>query len=149
MDGAYSLDYNVSEDYYSNVTINPGAYAVVGAASMLGGVTHMVISLTVIVVECTDGLNLAIPIMFALFTAKWVSSRFGHGLYDRYIEEKHVGFLEWTAPKFFHQLLTKDVMIKKPICLRQVEKVGRILEILDTCPRCNGCVHTARRLCAV
>ncbi len=67
----------------SNYTVNPGAYAVVGAASMLGGVTHMVISLTVIIVESTDGLNLALPIMFALYVAKWTSSLFGTGLYMR------------------------------------------------------------------
>ena len=77
------LDVIIQHRAISNFTVDPGVYAVVGAASMLGGVTHMVISLTVIVVECTNGLNLALPIMFALFVAKWVSSRFGHGLYDR------------------------------------------------------------------
>jgi CBS domain-containing protein len=128
LNNKYSSD-NAS-DVVSNYTVNAGAYAVVGAASMLGGVTHMVISLTVIVVECTDGLNLALPIMFALYVAKWTASRCGHGLYDLYIEEKHIGFLEWAAPKYFHQLLTQDVMKPKPVCLRQVENVGRIYKIL-------------------
>ena len=125
--------FNTSDDYGSLV-IDPGAYAVVGAASMLGGVTHMVISLTVIVVECTDGLNLALPIMFALFCAKYVSSRFGHGLYDRYIEEAQVGFLEWSAPKYFNLLRAEHVMQGDLIVLREVESIHRIHKILKARP---------------
>ncbi len=39
----------------SGPCINPGLYAIVGAASMLGGVTRMTISLVVIMLELTGG----------------------------------------------------------------------------------------------
>jgi hypothetical protein len=44
--------------------------------------------------------------------------------------EKHIGFLDWSPPKYFHRLLTQDVMIKNPVCVRQVENVKRIYDIL-------------------
>lgn len=43
--------------------IDPGVYALVGATSMLGGVTRMTISLAVILVETTGNLRFLLPIM--------------------------------------------------------------------------------------
>ena len=43
---------------------------VVGAAAMLGGVTRMTISITVLTMEGTGALQLIVPLMLAVFVAK-------------------------------------------------------------------------------
>ncbi|KAJ3222098.1 hypothetical protein HK099_002713 [Clydaea vesicula] len=53
--------------------INPGVYAIVGAASFLSGVTRMTVSLVVIMFELTGALSYALPIMTAIMVSKWVA----------------------------------------------------------------------------
>ena len=48
------------------VNIYPGTYALIGAASFLGGVVRMTISLTVILIESTNEISLGLPIMLSL-----------------------------------------------------------------------------------
>ena len=51
-------------------SIDPGLYALVGAAGMLSGVTRMTISLTVILLEVSSDIQLLMPIMIAILCAK-------------------------------------------------------------------------------
>lgn len=44
---------------------------------MLGGATRMTLSITVLVMETTGGLQLVIPLMFTIFVAKTVGDYFG------------------------------------------------------------------------
>ena len=46
--------------------IYPGIYALVGAVSFLGGVKRMIISFTVILIECTNETSLGLPILLSL-----------------------------------------------------------------------------------
>ena len=43
--------------------VHPGTYALIGAASMLGGMTRMTISLVVILLETTNDIQYLLPIM--------------------------------------------------------------------------------------
>lgn len=71
--------------------ITPGIYALIGASSMLGGVTRMTgafdsllsvvrahgssgsaVSLVVIMFELTGGINIILPLMVATMFSKWV-----------------------------------------------------------------------------
>eukprot|EP00750_Incisomonas_marina_P011693 INCI16404.4.p1 GENE.INCI16404.4~~INCI16404.4.p1 ORF type:complete len:1459 (-),score=252.58 INCI16404.4:108-4484(-) len=115
--------------------LNAGMYATLGAAAMLGGVTRMVISLTVILVEATGNIQITLPVMVVLVTARFVGNRFNEGLYDMYIERMGVPFLEWSPPIWFHSLNARHVMTPRPVCLRSVERAGFILKVLkeSTC----------------
>jgi chloride channel 3/4/5 len=74
--------------------INPGTYAMVGAAAALGGVTRMTVSLVVIMFELTGALTYVLPIMVAVMTSKWVGDAFDRGgIYDGLIRLNGYPFL--------------------------------------------------------
>ena len=47
-----------------------GTFALIGAASFLGGVVRMTISLTVILIESTNEISYGLPIMISLMVCK-------------------------------------------------------------------------------
>jgi len=56
--------------------VHPGTYSLIGAASMLGGMTRMTISLVVILLETTNDIQYLLPIMMVLMIAKWIGDWF-------------------------------------------------------------------------
>jgi len=62
--------------------VNPGVYAMIGAAAVLGGVCRVTISLVVIMFELTNGLTMVVPFMLAVLAAKMVGEQFTGGIYD-------------------------------------------------------------------
>ena len=68
--------------------IIPGTYALVGAASMLAGVTRLTITLAVVLYETTNQVTLGIPSMMAILVAKVVADQFNISLYDIHIALK-------------------------------------------------------------
>lgn len=57
-------------------TTPPGNFALIGAAAMLGGISRMTISITVIVLECTTNIIYVLPIALAIMIAKIVGDLF-------------------------------------------------------------------------
>ncbi|KAL9614312.1 MAG: hypothetical protein Q9167_001195 [Letrouitia subvulpina] len=75
--------------------ITPGTYAIIGAASALGGVTRMTVSIVVIMFELTGALTYVLPIMIAVMISKWVGDAFGkRGIYETWIHFNEYPFLE-------------------------------------------------------
>lgn len=58
------------------VVLDPGKYALLGAAAQLGGVVRMTISLTAILIEATQGISFGLPLIVVLIMAKWVGDFF-------------------------------------------------------------------------
>ena len=54
----------------TGLAVSLPAYTVVGAASMLGGVTRMTFSITVLAMEGAGALQIIVPLMLAIFMAK-------------------------------------------------------------------------------
>lgn len=53
-------------------TLYPGTYALIGAASFLGGVVRMTISLTVILIESTNEIEYGLPIMITVMVRTYI-----------------------------------------------------------------------------
>ncbi|KAJ7340243.1 H(+)/Cl(-) exchange transporter 7 [Desmophyllum pertusum] len=99
-----------------------GSYALIGAAATLGGVVRMTISLTVILMEATGNISFGIPIMIVLMIAKWVGDFFNEGLYDIHIKLQGVPLLGWDAPVMAVGMNVSDIMSRKLVCFKSVEK---------------------------
>lgn len=67
--------------------ITPGTYAIIGAASALGGATRMTVSIVVIMFELTGALTYVLPIMIAVMISKWVGDWMEkRGIYESWIQ---------------------------------------------------------------
>lgn len=72
-----------------------GTYAIIGAASALGGATRMTISIVVIMFELTGALSYVLPIMISVMVSKWVGDAFGkNGIYESWISFNGYPFLD-------------------------------------------------------
>lgn len=79
----------LDDNYYKwtpdDYRIEPGVYAMVGAAAVLGGVCRVTISLVVIMFELTGALEYIVPFMICVLMSKWVGDYFTDGIYDCHI----------------------------------------------------------------
>lgn len=74
--------------------IDPGAFALIGAAAFFGGVSRLTMSLTVIMVELTNDVQFLLLIMVAIMVSKWVGDYITHPFYHAQLELKCIPFLD-------------------------------------------------------
>lgn len=89
--------------------VEPGKFALIGAAATLGGVVRMTLSLSVILIEATRDITFCMPIVITLIVAKWVGDYLFEGLYDFHFQLSRVPFLNWEAPKEGHHIYARYV----------------------------------------
>ncbi|KHJ99498.1 chloride transporter, ClC family [Oesophagostomum dentatum] len=143
---------------FPNITgIDPGKYALAGAAAQLGGLVRMTISLTAIIMEATkvvvfvivlsriffiylplffavlsQDITFGLPIMLVLMVTKWVGDIFNEGLYDIHIDIQEIPILGWHPPKVSRNILAEKVMRSDVVALERRERVARVVAILRT-----------------
>ncbi|XP_065368113.1 H(+)/Cl(-) exchange transporter 7 [Calliphora vicina] len=112
--------------------LNPGKYALIGAAANLGGVLRMTISLTVILME-TTGIETSFffPLIITLISAKWVGDYFNEGIYDIQIKVNHVPMLPWEPLPHYMGLKASNIMSSPVVCIKLKDKANYIYEILN------------------
>ena len=111
-------------------------YSLIGAASVLGGMARMTISLTVILLESTGNEQFVLPLMISLFCARIVGNLFNNDLYHIHIHLKPgVQFLDPTlrAVSGQHDLVAGHIMSRDVVFVRPIEQVKTINDLLLTC----------------
>jgi len=108
-------------------------FAIMGSAAFVGGITRMVPSMTVIMLEATGNLFFLLPFALVLLSAHWVGDLFTPSIYDMIIEIKGYPFLRPDPPKWaLAQLRARDLMTPQVVSLRPIETVKRVQEVLCT-----------------
>ncbi|XP_076449096.1 H(+)/Cl(-) exchange transporter 7-like [Babylonia areolata] len=108
-----------------------GKYALIGAASQLGGILRTTISLTVIIVECTGDISFGLCIMITLMISKWVGDFFTTGLYDMNIEVSGIPLLSWEPPPLSDNVRVSELMSHPVLSFLPKEKVGHVVDVLE------------------
>ncbi|XP_076820121.1 H(+)/Cl(-) exchange transporter 6-like [Clavelina lepadiformis] len=122
----------VLQKFFGMEHIYLGTFSLIGAAAFLGGVVRMTISLTVILIECTNEISLSLPIMVTLMVAKWIGDLGNVGLYDIHINLKHVPLLEWEAPHLALNYTAADIMNTRLSFVYPYTRVRSIFNLLST-----------------
>ncbi|KAF3776378.1 Chloride channel protein [Nymphaea thermarum] len=112
-------------NFYKKLNVEEGTYALLGAASFLGGSMRMTVSLCVIMVEITNNLKLLPLIMLA------VGDAFNEGLYEEQARLRGISLLE-SRPKYFMRKMTakEACSSQKVVSLPRVVKVADVVSIL-------------------
>lgn len=117
--------------------LDQGLFAVLGAASFLGGSMRMTVSLCVILLELTNNLLMLPLVMLVLLISKTVADAFNSGVYDQIVHLKGLPFLEPHAEPYMRNLTAVDVVRGPLVTFSGIEKVDNIMQVLKSCKH-NG-----------
>uniref|UniRef100_A0A830BEZ3 Chloride channel protein n=1 Tax=Phtheirospermum japonicum TaxID=374723 RepID=A0A830BEZ3_9LAMI len=117
--------------FYKKLNIEEGTYALLGAASFLGGSMRMTVSLCVIMVEISNNLKFLPLIMLVLLISKAVGDAFNEGLYEEQARLRGIPLLE-SRPKYQMRNMTANEASghQQVVYFPRVVKVVDVLSIL-------------------
>ncbi|KAJ1420027.1 Chloride channel, voltage gated [Sesbania bispinosa] len=110
--------------------LDAGLFALLGAASFLGGSMRMTVSLCIILLELTNDLLMLPLVMLVLLISKSVADCFNKGVYDQIVEIKGLPYMEAHAEPYMRHLAASDVVSGPLFTFSGVEKVGNIVHAL-------------------
>ncbi|XP_078435555.1 chloride channel D isoform X2 [Wolffia australiana] len=118
---------------YKKLNVEEGTYALLGAASFLGGSMRMTVSLCVIMVEITNNLKLLPLIMLVLLISKAVGDVFNEGLYEVQARVKGIPLLESRPKQYMRRVTAKEACKNQNvISFPRVVKVSDVISVLRT-----------------
>ncbi|XP_073268007.1 chloride channel protein CLC-d isoform X2 [Populus alba] len=120
-------------NFYKKPNVEEGTYALLGAASFLGGSMRMTVSLCVIMVEITNNLKLLPLIMLVLLISKAVGDAFNEGLYEQQARLRGIPLLE-SRPKYqMRNMKAKEACgNQKVVSFPRIVKVADVVSILQS-----------------
>ncbi|EIE22417.1 hypothetical protein COCSUDRAFT_16693 [Coccomyxa subellipsoidea C-169] len=119
--------------------IQPGIYAMCGAAAMLGGVFRASISLVVIFVEGSQSTKYIVGIIIAVICSNWVGEAIhSDGIYETDLEaDGSVIFLRPSPPQGLYAKSAGQIASRAVWSFRTIESVGYVVRVLRHCSH-NG-----------
>ena len=81
-------------DHIRGTFADSGTYALMGAAAITGGITRITISLTLMLLEATGGLQYVLPLMITIMAAFMTGNIFTQSMYEQHIHLHSLHFLE-------------------------------------------------------
>ncbi|KAK6923302.1 CBS domain [Dillenia turbinata] len=112
--------------------LDTGLFALLGAASLLGGTMRMTVSLCIILLELTNDLLLLPLVMLVLLISKTIADSFNKGVYDQIVKLKGLPYLEAHAEPYMRHLVAGDVVSGPLVTFSGIERVGNTLHALKT-----------------
>lgn len=114
------------------LAVDPGTYALIGAAAVTAGVTRLSVALACILLESSGNFSLSLPLALTIMTARAVGNLFGRGIYETTSHLKKLPVLDGVPTALEYQLRACDVMRSRPLVFSEIETVDRIHHVLTT-----------------
>lgn len=119
---------------FPSYVADSGTYALIGAASILGGMARMTIAGCVIMLEACGNITYLLPLMVTFAATRYVGNAIGEPMYDMQLRLKDMPFLEGSLHSIgllnYHPL--SQIMSQPVVTICEIEKVSRVMEILTT-----------------
>ncbi|CAA6653621.1 unnamed protein product [Spirodela intermedia] len=116
---------------YKKLNVEEGTYALLGAASFLGGSMRMTVSLCVIMVEITNNLKLLPLIMLVLLISKAVGDVFNEGLYEVQARLRGIPLLESRPKQYMRHVTAKEACKnQKVVSFTRIVRVSDVVSVL-------------------
>jgi chloride channel 7 len=129
---------------------DPGTFAIVGAASFLGGSGRITVMLATVLLELTEDATMIAPVGITCVLSMVIGNLFNHGLYHGLIPVFSIPFLNVDPPEESKLMTASDVCACKPVILPKLCHVNEIQSLLNRCYAAdadrddpNGCTHHA------
>lgn len=100
---------------YIVTTISPSTYALIGACALLSGYARHSMSLAVIMMECSEQINLFLPVIFTLFVAFAIGNLYNKSIYIIGVRTKNIPFLGEEVPHKNHEITADIVMVNRKV----------------------------------
>ena len=112
---------------------DPGTYAIVGAASFLGGSGRITVMLATVLLELTDDASMIAPVGICCILSMLVGNAFNHGLYHGLIPVFNIPYLNVDPSPESKLAQVKDVMNPNPIMVPKLMHMSKVEELLERC----------------
>eukprot|EP00730_Choanoeca_flexa_P020207 TRINITY_DN9882_c0_g1_i1.p1 TRINITY_DN9882_c0_g1~~TRINITY_DN9882_c0_g1_i1.p1 ORF type:complete len:765 (+),score=146.03 TRINITY_DN9882_c0_g1_i1:161-2455(+) len=112
--------------------IDPGAFAMIGAAAFWCGSGAMTATIAIIILEVTGDFQYLPAIAVAVITANLVGSAINHSLYHSLIHLKHIPFLEDTPDDALDGAAVDAIMARPVVCMHEQATAEEINTALAT-----------------
>ncbi|CAD5124729.1 DgyrCDS12999 [Dimorphilus gyrociliatus] len=117
--------------------IDPGAIAMLGAGSLLGGVTRLCLAVTMIIVEMSQDIDFVIPVMISIWSAKVVADQLALPLYKFMLNIKSLPYLDAEAEVVIDNEIVNlelykasHIMASSPKTIHSVESLSTLARLL-------------------
>ena len=109
-----------------------GSYSLIGAVSILAGYARHTFSLSVIMLECTQQINMFIPVVFSVLIAFYLGDVYNKSIYIIGVRTKNIPFLGEFVPHKVNKV-TANTMMKCPVRIlppiATVRDISRVLQV--------------------
>ena len=131
--GMYGRVVGIFVEYlFPSSYINPGVYALLGAASMLGGFTRLALPVVLMLIELTGDATYLLPIMYCAMVGKFSADALYPPLYPQHMAIEKIPTLTDNLNPTVAKLHANDLMIRKErlACIGVVERLSVIRQRL-------------------
>ncbi len=120
-------------EFFPDVTARPSAYAIVGMAAMVSGVTGASLTAIIMIFEMTRNYNIMLPLMLSVVVAHFISARFyGETIYTKKLTRRGIMIQLDKKIPIFKTMQVADILRNELLFCSPNQTIEKVLEIMHS-----------------